>query len=1559
MKKIIPLTIVFLIGVILFTSVSYSTDPTPVDCCINTHPGVAEVNICANGVPVATCCNQNTVGSGGPADIQTCQTNYFNAGGCGAFPDPKPCDMACCCKDSAATDPDKVPRVLCTTKRGGTYTLPDNPSQTCLEVCEGNQAVCPNGICELPQEDYTTCPQDCPTNENCNNPSYVPKITNLDIKADQGSDKMRLTWSDECSSTLKKYTITRCIMPSCSDSKTFPSITENRFVDTDPLLFDTDYQYKIVGEYNNGKTNEAKETRSLGDFECLTQTTANKKFCIQPSYYDQIEIQQYMERADISPNTTTYNSAFQCQDGNKLTLVKTCSEGKACAIINEEAQCLVGGSACNFPEGNPFGLYYTREACEGTTQAPKYCFLDRSTTPVDNCYQCDPSLVCYDYKSRAACLNDNCNIGDGHCQWADVIGSLGIGVCIDTTKDNCDYCSKPGTEGASNIHSFNTVYDICTPEKMSALTGGKGCGCTTPGQIQQCPKDFPYQLPCKQGTQTCSTDLTFGPCTGVVYPAESEICGNSIDDDCNSVVDDGCAETLCDGNDNNGNGLVDEGFGDWDRDNTASCDLEHMGNQPFCGADCIDLDKDGDNVQDKNGPTVIDHQEFTPLGCLVYNQTVTPDSRVWGVGIDNDKDGVCLGLDCSDVNASVNSSCSLSQLCSNQYLDKIIGEEEVDCGGQCPACKIKDMVMKKPMFSIASNYTFTLELDTNRPGTCRYNLDNKDIPYASEFPFDVTGQKNHIVNKFIKISDSSIHKLFVRCSDAHYFDDSNMARFAFNLSVDTTAPTFFPKDPQADPNPIIQIFPPAVTPQTNLLVYTDEPSICKYGEGLNSWAALDKKFEGYDNYTFTKFHQQTLGLPGTAQATYHYYIGCRNAADPELISNLFDRLISVDLLQKIALKDYTRQFFAGPPNDLPFLNISSTKLTDSCFWGESNDESKINNPYVQRGRTNGEYFYTNNGPLTNGSGGLSLEEGNYNYYSICYLEGDKSAILSHSIIIDKTPPSKPIVNDSSKYTNLSEFTYVTNELQLKLTSMDNASGVSYFFYWLEDSKKKVLMNATTTENDHPFYVTGLNLTNGETYYFSAQAYDLAGLISDVGRSDGIKVDTSKIPPSCTDGKKDGDESDLDCGGSCRSCGLNATCRAHDDCLSKTCDLKKVPSVCVGISCEDGVKNGNETDTDCGGSCTKKCDENKKCQKDSDCVQNKCDASSKLCIGLNLCKNKQLDPGETDVDCGGEKCNACPVDSKCEVNDDCSSKWCDPENLVCKTADCFDGKKNGDETGVDCGGLCSSCGGTIGKGDHDSDGLSDQWEQKYCGGDCDPNADIDKDDLTNLQEYSETTDPTILDTDGDGFSDGAEVAAGTDPLDPNSYPKSSFWKIFFMTIGVIILVIAIVYVAFVYLYLPRQRKKPPMGSSRMQEKENLTSFSRPSSIPPIQRSSSSPMTPPVMTVDQIKKRQEIRDLLEKRKAEREAARKKVFEVFGLVDTGKKPEEKKEEKPAEKKTEEKPVPEKKVEVKKDEKDKKIVKAKPKKSEKSTKSFTSMKATSSKESAMERLSKIAKKK
>lgn len=68
-------------------------------------------------------------------------------------------------------------------------------------------------------------------------------------------------------------------------------------------------------------------------------------------------------------------------------------------------------------------------------------------------------------------------------------------------------------------------------------------------------------------------------------------------------------------------------------------------------------------------------------------------------------------------------------------------------------------------------------------------------------------------------------------------------------------------------------------------------------------------------------------------------------------------------------------------------------------------------------------------------------------------------------------------------------------------------------------------------------------------------------------------------------------------------------------------------------------------------------------------------------------------------------------------------------------------------------------------DSDGDGLSDGWENEFGLNPNDPNdADVDSDGdgLTNRQEWNLGTDPLSADSDNDGMSDGAEVQAGKNP-----------------------------------------------------------------------------------------------------------------------------------------------------------------------------------------------------
>ncbi|MEZ4887176.1 MAG: hypothetical protein R3E32_20765 [Chitinophagales bacterium] len=101
-------------------------------------------------------------------------------------------------------------------------------------------------------------------------------------------------------------------------------------------------------------------------------------------------------------------------------------------------------------------------------------------------------------------------------------------------------------------------------------------------------------------------------------------------------------------------------------------------------------------------------------------------------------------------------------------------------------------------------------------------------------------------------------------------------------------------------------------------------------------------------------------------------------------------------------------------------------------------------------------------------------------------------------------------------------------------------------------------------------------------------YGVASM-NQVGATIGSAKASFNVPstgPTCTDGIQNGDETGIDCGGSC-------------------------PNACA--TCSDGIQNGDETGIDCGGSCPNAC------ATCSDGIQN---------------------GDETGIDCGGSCPNAC-------------------------------------------------------------------------------------------------------------------------------------------------------------------------------------------------------------------------------------------------------------------------------------------------------------------------------
>jgi hypothetical protein len=182
------------------------------------------------------------------------------------------------------------------------------------------------------------------------------------------------------------------------------------------------------------------------------------------------------------------------------------------------------------------------------------------------------------------------------------------------------------------------------------------------------------------------------------------------------------------------------------------------------------------------------------------------------------------------------------------------------------------------------------------------------------------------------------------------------------------------------------------------------------------------------------------------------------------------------------------------------------------------------------------------------------------------------------------------------------------------------------------------------------------------------------------------------------------------------------CESREDCqgAGEICQIDQ--GECVVASCTDNARNGNESDTDCGGPDCPRCPGGSRCETPSDCLNNEC--TDGRCVSES-CGNGQVDSGE-DCDDQGESatCNEdCTISAcrdgvpnatageQCDDGNDSNNDACTNE---CRLASCSDEFQNADELDVDCGGHCGprscsqgqSCGG-------DTDCDTDLCEQGRC------------------------------------------------------------------------------------------------------------------------------------------------------------------------------------------------------------------------------------------------------
>ncbi len=1271
----------------------------------------------------------------------------------------------CCCKDNQAYRGSFVRESVCTSEAQD-YNFAVPPSD--FVIGRATSTIC-NEYCR-----ETAAMPEVTINE-CGSEGYVPKPENIQLKPTKGQRKLALNWINNCTDYITHYEISRC-HGDCAREDFTVQTTATNFSDQSGLEWGKAYTYRIKTLFSfGGQSDEASITNSPGDLECQGQGT--NSFCISLFYY--LELKEYLKtygykgtdkRLFNEPtfnqtrNTNfgaNYNNAFRCDDYNRLSNILTCQPDKACIASGTTATCADRVSCKEQASATPFGLYSTLNSCEGT-QPKKYCYYDKSYSLVNDCFNCDSAMRCYDYRTSGGCERDNCGVGS--CEWHDSYPMLGIGVCVDTRFDNCELCNQ---QGNFNVEAYNDIFDRCTPTKARALeTSGHPCfynpsdgssgGCAAVSCLDYSSSD---QCAAPSGgiqlnqnnniTQKSNDPCGIGVCQ---YDTTTQMCAKNANGQIDGTVFMDCYSFYTSGDYKNSRAVkqceldyfppktefipVSQKIGIVNYFNIRVLDkksfTEDFGyitkaerqSYPtyFCiysGRQCTNFnlstvnDKlivdnlilgektardvtaiavlaEGQNTiryytKDPNenleeikeirfnacngcqGPTLVEYNfsHAREVEGIYYTKMPTPSAGVLFstettlttkeiIGMNR-----IIGTTSQTINKKFHTLTAASALVEGSYKLKVNGVNQQNIAMDAP--------VELPFVYDASAPTVRIIVEDQPAGGKIFEKSNVRLKLEfSETTIleEVTIVKPDIGDYAILGDNENLTLTLTTTNNIIYTGTLNLPEgpnqikvhavdYAGNHLFDAATFNIF----TAAPSILLKSpsYGVSATPNFNLVVETSNPATCRFWFNAETPAipapATYELLEAFTTTGALSHSKESINRISADKEKQPYQLTVKCQSKYGPIFKEFQIMFDTTLPKIINAGAYP-----NPVIQLPYethLKVTTTPLTFCKYDREQKSFAQMPGTfpgYAKIGQTNHQQL-------------LTLENlGNYTYYISCITLAELGPATEKVTFSVRAGVAFNITSKTPGYTE-------TTTIPLSLETNKDA----LCYYSITSGTIGNLIGDGTGAVSHSTSAIG---NTGKNQYFITCTTTGRAVINGTPESKKINITVYavELPP----------------------------------------EMEQNKTALMSSQCSNGIMDGDETTTDCGGSCLK-CAEGEQCQTDADCIPTfSCiqhpQTGFKICAGAELLRT-------------------------------------------------FEKLR-----------------------DSDNDGLPDWWEEKYFGDKtiANPDDDPDKDGLTNLEEYryyekiGNEISPVNWDSDGDGWSDGKEIQKESNPFDINVHPPSLWW-----------------------------------------------------------------------------------------------------------------------------------------------------------------------------------------